>query len=105
MINALNAFQEANKVDLRNVFCEYAFEVNDELERIGFSLSDSAVQAVKDERDARAARDKELGLPDSSGLIPSDEQRRGFQDIPMVREVNEITDGKWSGKPHWTIEG
>jgi hypothetical protein len=100
-LNALLPFQEANEVGLRKVFLEYAFEVNDKLERIGFPLPDSAVQAVKDERlrrrDARAARNKELGLSDLSGSSLSEEQRQGFRNIPTVREVYEILDGKCRG--------
>jgi hypothetical protein len=107
-LNALDAFREANEVGLRKVFLEYFYEVNDELERIGFPLPDLVVQAVKDERlrrrDARAARYEELGLPDFTHLSLSEEEKRGFRDIPMVRQVDEILDGKWSGKPHWIIE-
>jgi hypothetical protein len=107
-LNALDAFREANEVGLRKVFLEYVYEVNDELERIGFPLPESAAQDVRDERlrrrDAQAARNKELGIPDCIDLSPSKEEVQNFRDMPMVREVAEILGGKWSGKPHWTIE-
>jgi hypothetical protein len=42
-LDALDEFREANEVGLHKVFLEYAYEVNNELERIGFPLTDSAV--------------------------------------------------------------
>lgn len=105
---ALDAFREANEVGLRKAFVEYSYEVNNELEIIGFPLPESVVQAVRVERlrrrDAQAAKNKELGLSDLIGLSLSKEQQRDLRDIPMLREVDKILDGKWSGKPHWTIE-
>jgi hypothetical protein len=106
--NALDAFREANEVGLCKVFLEYVYEVNDTLERIGYPLPDSAVQAVRDERlrrrDAQAARRKELGLPDFTDLSLSEEQKRDLRDSPMVLELEKIVGGEWSGEPHWTIE-
>ena len=103
-VGALEAFREANEVSLHKEFHEYIYEVNDELERIGFPLPDPLVQHIRDERlrrrDAEAIVYK-LGLSNARVSI---EPRIHCHDIPILREVDEILDGKWSGKPHWTIE-
>jgi hypothetical protein len=107
-LKALDEFQKTNEEGFRKAFLEYAVEVNDVLERIGFPLPEQAEQAVRDERlrrrSAEVVKNKELGLPDFTDFNLSEEQQRDLRDSPMVRELHEILDGKWSGKPHWAIE-
>lgn len=109
--DALKVFIEywnGNEEGLRTVFNEYSFDINDKLEGVGFELPDSLVEAVKDERLRRKNNDaverKDLGLFDSDELNWNKEQQQDFRDIPMVRELNEILGGKYSGKPHWALE-
>jgi hypothetical protein len=107
-LKALDEFQKTTEEGFRKAFLEYAFEVNDVLERNGFPLSEQVEQTVKDERlrrrSAEAVKNEELGLPDFTDFSFSGEQQWDLRDIPMVRELHEILDGKWSGKAHWTIE-
>jgi hypothetical protein len=104
-LGALEAFLEENEVGLRNQFHEYIYEVNDELDRIGFPLSEPIVQQTRDERLRRkATMNQKLGLPVPKDSSVSMEPRIDRYEIPMLREVDEILDGKWSGKPHWAIE-
>ena len=60
-LSACKAFRESNEVGLCEEFFEYIYQVNDELERIGFPLPDTLVQHIRDERLRR--RDAE-GFPD-----------------------------------------
>ncbi|KUJ08875.1 uncharacterized protein LY89DRAFT_328516 [Mollisia scopiformis] len=105
--DALNAFRRGDEMRLRKAFLEYVYEVNDELERNGFPLPESAVHGVKDERrrreEAHAVGNKELGFPEFSKDLRKEFQR-DIREVPMMKEVDEILDGKWSGKPHWMIE-
>jgi hypothetical protein len=104
-LNALEAFREANEVGMHKEFHEYIYEVNNELDRIGFPLPDPIVQQIRDERLRRKATiNKKLGRPISKDSSVSMKPRINRHNIPMVREVDEILDGKWSGKPHWAIE-
>jgi hypothetical protein len=104
-LGALEAFLEENEVGLRKQFHEYIYEVNDELDRIGFPLSEPIVQQTRDERLRRkATMNQKLGLPVPKDSSVSMEPRIDRYEIPMLREVDEILDGKWSGKPHWAIE-
>ena len=107
-LKALDEFQKTNEEGFRKAFLEYAFEVNDMLERNGFPLPEQVEQAVRDERlrrrSAKVVKNKELGLPDFTDFNLSEEQQRDLRDSPMGRELHEILDGKWSGKPHWAIE-
>jgi hypothetical protein len=104
---ALIEFREGNEEGFRKVFSEYSFEINDELERVGIELPDSIAVSTRDERlrrkNAEGVKNKQLGLGDLDALSPVETQR-DFSEIPMIRQLNEILDGKWSGKPHWIIE-
>ncbi|KAN0090555.1 hypothetical protein V8E51_019134 [Hyaloscypha variabilis] len=91
------------------VLREYMFEVNDELERVGFELPEQVLREVKEER-VRRRNEKELregmyflGLRDDT-LVGPDGERRELSKVPMVREVNEILEGRWDGKPHWALD-
>lgn len=107
-LKALDTFREGNEEGFRKVFLEYVFEVNDMLETIGFQMPDSIVQDVKDERLRRrslqVAKNIEIGIPDVINLSFSEEQQMDIRESPTIQELNEILDGKWSGKPHWAIE-
>ncbi|PMD22562.1 hypothetical protein NA56DRAFT_90742 [Hyaloscypha hepaticicola] len=107
-LSALEVFREWNKVGLRKQFDEYVYEVNDELEKTGLPLPDPLVQHIRDERlrrrDAEATVNKKLGLLDFNDSGVSIEPRIHCHDIPILREVDGILDGKWSRKPRWVIE-
>lgn len=108
-LNASDAFREADEAHLKEMLQEYIFEVNDELDRAGVTLPDTVLLATKAARSqrahAQAAKNRKLGL---SGSIhapqPNEEQQEQLQESPMMQEVEQILNGEWSGKPHWTIE-
>ncbi|KAE9365771.1 hypothetical protein N431DRAFT_516548 [Stipitochalara longipes BDJ] len=109
---AVEAFDEFWKGDLegfKKLFLEYMFEINDKLEREGFELPDEVVRGVREERLKRQSQDaewRETGLHGLHGesLVDTSGKRMDLRDIPMVKEVNEILDGKWNGKPHWALD-
>jgi hypothetical protein len=103
-LKAFNKFREGNDEGLSKMNYEYFFEINDELEKVGFKLPDGIVENIRDERLRRRNESKLLGHGDFSNVSLSEEERRDFSDMPMVREVKKILAGKWSGKPHWAIE-
>lgn len=103
-LKAFKKFREGNDEGLSKVNYEYFFEINDELEKVGFKLPDGIVENIRDERLRRRNESKLLGHGDFSNVGLSEEGRRDFSDMPMVRELKKILAGKWSGKPHWAIE-
>jgi hypothetical protein len=103
-LKAFNKFREGNDEGLSKVNYEYFFEVNDELEKIGFKMPDSIAKNIRDERVRRRNESELLGHGDFSNVGISEEQQRDFSNWPMVQELKKILAGEWSGKPHWAIE-
>jgi hypothetical protein len=89
---------EENGHFLERAFSRYAFEVNDKMEEMGAVLPDSVAEAVRNER----LRQQSTSKFNFSSL--SETQGLDLSNSPMMRQLHDILDGKWSGKPHWVIE-
>jgi hypothetical protein len=108
---ALNIFLKKGEEHYRHVIGGYTFEINNVLEKAGFELPDSIAETNRNERlrrrNAAASETKmlfgidDVGDLDNTTLI---KQKLDIYDSPMGRELGEILQGKWSGKPHWAIE-
>jgi hypothetical protein len=90
-----------------DAFREYFLEVNKELRKHGFSLPAEIIQ-VLDEDDIRkkTKRPNHFGsiLSDEMDLVTLKDAMRELSDAPFMRELREILDGKYSGRPHWALD-
>jgi hypothetical protein len=101
--NALDKNLQTNRDAIRKASHEYFVAGNSELEKLGFKMPDWVAEILRDEW---LQRKKELCEKYASFNLNSRGQREiqlDISDSPMMQEVREILDGKWSGKPHWAI--
>lgn len=99
-IDALIELDETHQGAVRSFLREYWFEVNEHLQSSGYDLPKEVVQYLEQEKLKRNKEESELSERMSRVRLP----RRDASEIPMSREVLEILDGKWSGRPHWAVD-
>jgi len=58
-----------------------------------------------EERERRRKEGVREGFPGLRGeRLRMGGEERDLSGVPMVREVREILEGKWDGKPHWALD-
>lgn len=70
---------------------EYTYEIYKDAKRAGVPLPSHAVEFLNREEKVQ-----------DSPLPPN--LAKNFLDSPMMREVEDIQLGRWSRKPHWTVD-
>lgn len=108
-LKALDNFQEENEERIFKVFTEYNFEMYDFLESSGVELPQSVTERIQKERlrrenASKAECEKLFGRPMSKDIRLHEDLEKYVLNSPMNQEVKQILDGKWPGKPHWSIE-
>jgi hypothetical protein len=75
------------------VWHEYSVEVNSDLEELGLKLPDDKANIVREERMPRKQDIFDYLLREHPDSLKH-----------LLSEIEDILDGKWTGKPHWALE-
>lgn len=79
---------------------QYIFECYDLLDESGVELPPKIAQELRAEHVRKQGESPRT--PKEPCLHP--EMLQDFRNSPMMREVKEILEGKWSGVPHWSVK-
>jgi predicted DNA-binding protein len=94
---AFDAMEDALQKN-NSLVSNYWYEVYERLDGLGYKLRDSTTKLVRERRLL------EKGIDESEKYVVSEEERRDMRDWPLMRELDDILFGKWSGTPHWALQ-
>jgi hypothetical protein len=95
------AFQYANNAkseELNDAWLEYEFEINNRLGWLGYELPPDVLRRLEIHRTLKVEAGPSNG--DKCAWLSNVD----CDDCHLVKEPMEILDGRWDGRPHWTVD-